>query len=290
MSIRRAVPDLQAAHLDEMCGFYRSLGFEEAMDLGWVVTLASPVNATAQVTLQVPDVGGPPLPDLTVEVTDVDAVHDAVRAQGHDVVYALRDEPWGVRRFIVRDPDGHVVNVMSHIVTRRPVDSHPRRITMRRPRLFGQQATGVPIPWSWAQQRLQDARNYWVAACRPSARPHVRPVWGIWYDDGFWYSTGSRMISQLDRHPGLAVHLESGEEVVIVEGDSGVVESSARRQQFVDGYNEKYRWSLTVRDRGVGDDAGAEGEVVVVRPSRVYAWTTADLEAATCWEFAATDG
>jgi uncharacterized glyoxalase superfamily protein PhnB len=51
---------------------------------------------------------------MSVEVDDVEAVHADMVAAGADIVYALRDEPWGVRRFFVRDPSGNIVNVVSH--------------------------------------------------------------------------------------------------------------------------------------------------------------------------------
>ncbi|MGK8522246.1 VOC family protein [Nocardia asteroides] len=113
MSIRRATPDVRATDLAASRDFYRLLGFREAMDLGWVVTMASPSNPTAQVLLVGPE-AGELQPDMSVEVDDVDAVHAAVTAAGADVVYPLRDEPWGVRRFFVRDPNGTIVNVVSH--------------------------------------------------------------------------------------------------------------------------------------------------------------------------------
>ncbi|RDI52931.1 VOC family protein [Nocardia mexicana] len=113
MSIRRAVPDLQPADMERTRAFYRQLGFEEVMDLGWVVTLASPSNPTAQIILFGAN-AEEPQPNISVEVDDVDAVHETMVAAGAEVVYALRDEPWGVRRFFVRDPDGTVVNVVSH--------------------------------------------------------------------------------------------------------------------------------------------------------------------------------
>ncbi|MFI5777984.1 VOC family protein [Nocardia sp. NPDC051570] len=111
--IRRVVPDLRAADLERSRTFYRRLGFEEVMDLGWVVTLASPSNPTAQVTLVAANAEGPQA-DISVEVADVDAAHATMLEAGADIVYALRDEPWGVRRFFVRDPDGVIVNVVSH--------------------------------------------------------------------------------------------------------------------------------------------------------------------------------
>jgi len=115
MSIRRVVPDLVTESLETSREFYGRLGFEVAMDLGWVVTLASPSNPTAQITLTGPSADLQP--DISVEVADVDAVHAAMAACGAEIVYALRDEEWGVRRFFVRDPSGKIVNVLSH---RRP--------------------------------------------------------------------------------------------------------------------------------------------------------------------------
>ncbi|MGV9677555.1 VOC family protein [Nocardia sp. NPDC003482] len=105
------VPDLRVADLAASQEFYRRLGFHEVMDLGWAVTLASPEQPTAQVMLVSAETEAPQ-PDISVEVADVDAVYAAMA--GGDIVYELRDEPWGVRRFFVRDPDGTVVNVLSH--------------------------------------------------------------------------------------------------------------------------------------------------------------------------------
>ena len=114
MSIRRVMPDIRSEALEESRDFYGILGVEEVMNLGWVMTLASPDNPTAQVILMGPDATAAVQPDLSIEVDDVDAVHAAVVAQGAEIVHSLRDESWGVRRFFVRDPNGRVVNVVSH--------------------------------------------------------------------------------------------------------------------------------------------------------------------------------
>lgn len=114
MSIRRVVPDIFTESMAESREFYGLLGFEEVMDLGWVVTLASPANPTAQITLTGPDDSAAVQPDLSVEVADVDAVHAALVAAGAEIVHTLRDEEWGVRRFFVRDPNGKIINVLSH--------------------------------------------------------------------------------------------------------------------------------------------------------------------------------
>jgi catechol 2,3-dioxygenase-like lactoylglutathione lyase family enzyme len=115
MSIRRVVPDIASERLDESRAFYVDvLGFEVVMDLGSVVTLASPTNPTAQITLMRRDGSSRLLPQVTVEVADVDAAFTEAVRRGTRVVFPPRDESWGVRRFFVLDPNDVVINVMSH--------------------------------------------------------------------------------------------------------------------------------------------------------------------------------
>ncbi|OUC99735.1 VOC family protein [Streptosporangium minutum] len=114
MSIRRVVPDIHSENLEESREFYGLLGLVEVMHQGWVMTLASPSNPTAQLTLMGADSTAAVQPDLSIEVDDVDAVYEAVTAQGAEIVHPLQDEAWGVRRFFVIDPNGRVVNVVSH--------------------------------------------------------------------------------------------------------------------------------------------------------------------------------
>lgn len=92
--------------------FVDLLGFEVAMDLGWVVTVVSPTNRSAQVTIIAND--DMAAPGISVEVPDVDAVHARAVEQGLEIAYPIRDEEWGVRRFMLREPSGTLVNVVSH--------------------------------------------------------------------------------------------------------------------------------------------------------------------------------
>ncbi|MCH9647365.1 MAG: VOC family protein [Deltaproteobacteria bacterium] len=122
MSIRRVVSNITSTRMEESREFYTTLfGFEVAMDMGWVITLSSPSNPTAQISLVRGDdsvsqgsasqgVG----PTISIEVADVDAVHSKALTDGYSVVYPLTDEPWGVRRFHVTDPNGVILNVLSH--------------------------------------------------------------------------------------------------------------------------------------------------------------------------------
>ena len=112
MTVHRAVPNIRSDRGGETRDFFVDLlGFEVAMDLGWVATVASPDNPSVQVTIIAND---PAAPGISVEVDDVDAVHAAAVEQGLEIAYSLRDEEWGVRRFMLREPSGTLVNVVSH--------------------------------------------------------------------------------------------------------------------------------------------------------------------------------
>jgi catechol 2,3-dioxygenase-like lactoylglutathione lyase family enzyme len=113
VTIRRAVPNIKSSRADETRDFFVDfLGFEVAMDGGWVVTLASRTNPAVQVTIIGND--DPAAPGISVEVDDVDAVHASALERGLEIVYPLRDEDWDVRRFMLREPSGTIVNVLSH--------------------------------------------------------------------------------------------------------------------------------------------------------------------------------
>ncbi|MFC9222855.1 VOC family protein [Streptomyces hygroscopicus] len=114
MAVRRVVPNVQSQAMAENREFYGLLGLEEVMNLGWIMTLASPTAPTAQISVMTGDKTAPVVPDLSVEVDDVDAAYAAMRESGAEIVHPLRDEEWGVRRFFVRDPTGRVINVLSH--------------------------------------------------------------------------------------------------------------------------------------------------------------------------------
>jgi uncharacterized glyoxalase superfamily protein PhnB len=113
MTIRRAVPNIRSERPGDTRDFFVDLlGLEVAMDLDWVITLASPSNPSAQVTIVAND--DMSAPGISVEVADVDAVHARAVEQGYEIAYPLRDEDWGVRRFMLREPSGTIVNVLSH--------------------------------------------------------------------------------------------------------------------------------------------------------------------------------
>jgi catechol 2,3-dioxygenase-like lactoylglutathione lyase family enzyme len=114
MTINRAVPNIRSNQPGETRDFFVELfGFEVAMDMGWVMTLASPSNSSAQITIVAGD--DMAAPGITVEVADVDAIHARAEQLGFEIAYPLRDEEWGVRRFMLRDPNRIIINVVSHL-------------------------------------------------------------------------------------------------------------------------------------------------------------------------------
>jgi catechol 2,3-dioxygenase-like lactoylglutathione lyase family enzyme len=115
MSIKRAVPDITSDRMDETRKFYTEfLGFDVAMDMGWVLTFVSPTNSTAQITVVRKTEEATPQANISIEVDDVDALHAKAVALGLPIVYPMTDEPWGVRRFFIADPNGVIINVLSH--------------------------------------------------------------------------------------------------------------------------------------------------------------------------------
>ena len=113
MTIDRAVPNIRSDRPAEARDFFvELLGFEVAMDLGWIVTVASPTTPSAQVTIIGND--DPAAPGISIGVDDVDAVHARAVELGLEIAYPLRNEEWGVRRFMLQEPSGTIVNVVSH--------------------------------------------------------------------------------------------------------------------------------------------------------------------------------
>lgn len=109
------MPNLHAQEPGAGRAFYEDvLGLELVMDQGWIVTYAASGNAMAQLSVMAEDATAPVAPDVSIEVDDVDGAYAAARAAGHEIVHPLTDEPWGVRRFFVRDPHGKVINILGH--------------------------------------------------------------------------------------------------------------------------------------------------------------------------------
>ncbi len=140
------------------------------------------------------------------------------------------------------------------------------------------------LPWSHAEGRLQKARNYWVATARPDGKPHAAPVWGVWVEGALYFGTSRRSVKgrNLARNPELFVHLESGDDVVILEGEAVEVRDRASLEKVDAAYRTKYGMGVT--------EAGEDGAVwYAVRPKKAHAWLESDFpNTATRWRFSAS--
>jgi catechol 2,3-dioxygenase-like lactoylglutathione lyase family enzyme len=112
-TVKRIVANIHAENLAAARRFYGSIfGLEPLMDLGWIVTYGSQDKMGIQVSIATQGGSGTPTPDISIEVDDIDAALKSVRKAGFPIDYGPVDEPWGVRRFYVRDPFGKLVNVL----------------------------------------------------------------------------------------------------------------------------------------------------------------------------------
>ncbi|WP_162788421.1 hypothetical protein [Amycolatopsis albispora] len=120
---------------------------------------------------------------------------------------------------------------------------------------------GELLPWEWARRRLAGARDYWGATTRPGGRPHCRPVWGVW------------------------LHLESGQEVVIVEGAARMGHDAETLREMCAVYGPKYDYPISPREDGtVVDASGTGGPAFHVVPEVVFGWGP-ELASPTRWRF-----
>ncbi len=115
MVVKRIVANVAADSLEQVRDFYADLfGLDIVMDLGWIATLSSGETAATQISIATEGGSGTAVPDMSIEVDDVDAVYRRAKEFGHPIDYELTDEPWGVRRFYVTDPTGKLLNVLAH--------------------------------------------------------------------------------------------------------------------------------------------------------------------------------
>jgi catechol 2,3-dioxygenase-like lactoylglutathione lyase family enzyme len=116
VKVRRIVSNIAASDIEAAKCFYHDvLGLDVMMDLGWIATYGSREQMTVQISIASEGGAGTPVPDLSIEVDDVDAALEAMHAAGFPIEYGPVDEPWGIRRFYVRDPFGKLVNILAHV-------------------------------------------------------------------------------------------------------------------------------------------------------------------------------
>lgn len=163
--------------------------------------------------------------------------------------------------------------------------SHRRQPVASRPHIEGY---GIPepiegvLPWSHARQRLETARHFWIITCSPNGQPHAVPVWGVWLEEALYFSTSpaTRTARNLTAHAAAAVHLECGDDVVILEGTARFVEPIA--QPIATAIDDAMAAKYDYRPSTSGDSP--EHGMFVFTPRVAFAWTSFPADA-TRWMF-----
>jgi catechol 2,3-dioxygenase-like lactoylglutathione lyase family enzyme len=115
MKVARIVPNVATPQVEKAHAFYHDvLGLEVIMDLGWIRTYGSDAKMTVQISFLAEGGSGTPVPDLSIEVSNLETALKRARKAGIPIEYGPASEPWGVRRFFVRDPFGRLVNILQH--------------------------------------------------------------------------------------------------------------------------------------------------------------------------------
>jgi hypothetical protein len=132
------------------------------------------------------------------------------------------------------------------------------------------------LPWTEAERRLLEARNYWICSTRADGRPHAVPVWGLWRDGALVFSTSrsSQKGRNLAARPDAVAHTESGDDVVILEG---AVEEIDLTPELADAYSAKY---------GLRPEPAADDVWLALRPRVAQTWLEREFaRTATRWSF-----
>lgn len=138
--------------------------------------------------------------------------------------------------------------------------------------------TGL-LPWNWAEQRLRRSHNFWISTTQPDGSPHVMPIWGVWADGIFCFSTGreSRKARNLFANPRCVICNEESKEAVIVHGVAEELTETDRLKALGRVYERKYKpWKLDPK----------LGPIFIVRPTVVFGmYEKKFATAATRWKF-----
>ena len=116
MNVKRIVANIASQDVAAAQRFYQEiLGLDLLMDMGWIATYGSAQKMSVQLSIMSEGGSGTPVPDLSIEVDDLDAALARMKKAKIKIEYGPADEPWSVRRFFVRDPFGKLVNILTHV-------------------------------------------------------------------------------------------------------------------------------------------------------------------------------
>jgi hypothetical protein len=134
------------------------------------------------------------------------------------------------------------------------------------------------LPWKWAVGVLSETRNYFLATVRPDGRPHVMPIWGVWLDNAFYFSTGKSSVKgrNLEANPYCVLCPGGADDAVIVEGLAKKLTDKKKTARFVKACFDKYQWDMSKMNEPVW----------VIQPQKVFGQIEETFpKTATRWVF-----
>jgi hypothetical protein len=141
------------------------------------------------------------------------------------------------------------------------------------------------LPWTWASERLRKSHNYWVATVRGDGRPHLMPVWGLWMDGAFYFSTGrqSRKAKNLATNSACVIATENSAEAVVLEGVARETPDLRLRRKFIRDTERKYNFDMSAYTPGI---LNLQEPIYVVEPRVAFGLhEKKSLNTATRWRF-----
>lgn len=136
------------------------------------------------------------------------------------------------------------------------------------------------LPWSFVGEHMSAARNYWAVSSSPENKPHAAPVWGLWHEETFYFSSGStsRKARNWAANPAAVVHSESGDDAIMLEGEVEIVDEE-KEKALLKTLDKAYQGKYHVGFLGLGN-------IYRLKIQRAFAWREADFtQSATRWIF-----
>jgi hypothetical protein len=164
--------------------------------------------------------------------------------------------------------------------SKKPRQSLPQPTRLHMPEAYNISQIAYKSPrWELISKKIRDSKYYWIGTVQPDNHPHIVPVWGIWFEDVFYFITRreTKKAHNLFTNPHMVVHLESGLYVVIVHGIASEVRNLELLKSVTTAYSDKYADDHFLIDIKA---------VFALVPTLAFTWLAKDYRAtATCWKF-----
>lgn len=141
------------------------------------------------------------------------------------------------------------------------------------------------LPWKWAEDRLRESHNFWIATVRPDGRPHVMVIWALWLEGAIYFSTGSqsRKAKNLGANPHCVMGTEKAHEAVVMEGTAERVMDKALLRKLLRLIERKYRFDMSAFEK---DILALKEPIFALRPRVAFGLNEKRYQAtATRWTF-----